>query len=249
MLFSQPRAFYRGTASMLAMVPLSSSIMFTAYGKMCHWLQLRGNRTRLSAHHFFAAGSFAGVCSALSYCPAELVKLRLQMQHIDAASTVRYSGTFDCFRHILRTEGIRGLYRGIGATLWRDIPATGAWYGGYEVARAYWSGGADKPSNLINVLSGARCINNFGVLFPTRYVSRDPITAVNCGIWSEAGSFGGVCYWLLGFPQDVAKTRIQRSPLPPTQRPSTLPPLSLLMTPPDFPVRLLFRDGIVQTST
>jgi solute carrier family 25 carnitine/acylcarnitine transporter 20/29 len=140
---------------MLAMVPLSSSIMFTAYGQMCYWLQLWGNHTHLPATHLFAAGSFAGLCSALSYCPAELIKLRLQMQHLDAASTVRYTGTLDCFRHTVRVEGIRGLYRGIGATLWRDIPATGAWYSGYELARTYLSGGADKPANIVNVASGS----------------------------------------------------------------------------------------------
>lgn len=46
--------------------------------------------------------------------PAELVKQRMQAGQHDALGAA--------LRHLWRTDGPRGLYRGLGATLLRDIP-------------------------------------------------------------------------------------------------------------------------------
>ena len=38
-------------------------------------------------------------------------------------------------RNIIRTEGARGLYRGLTATLLRECPGYGCFFGGYELTR------------------------------------------------------------------------------------------------------------------
>ena len=52
--------------------------------------------------------------------PFDSVKVRLQ-----ASQRGTYSGPADCFRHILRSEGIRGLYRGLSVPLVGGIVETG----------------------------------------------------------------------------------------------------------------------------
>jgi hypothetical protein len=34
----------------------------------------------------------------------------------------RYGTSLQCFRHLLHTEGLRGVTRGLGATMIREVP-------------------------------------------------------------------------------------------------------------------------------
>lgn len=60
------------------------------------------------------AGAFAGVCSTLANNPIDVIKTN--MQGLDAH---KFNGFSDCARHILREEGIRGFYKGVGPRLAR----------------------------------------------------------------------------------------------------------------------------------
>jgi solute carrier family 25 protein 39/40 len=64
--------------------------------------------------------------------PLELVRTRLQ-------STPTYPGTphtmqsvLDGIRSMVATDGARSLWRGLGPTLWRDVPFSGIYWAGYE---------------------------------------------------------------------------------------------------------------------
>jgi len=61
-------------------------------------------------------GGAAGIVGSLCTYPADLVKTTLQMQS-KGASAVLYTSTIDCFTKILKNQGPKGLYRGIGAQL------------------------------------------------------------------------------------------------------------------------------------
>jgi hypothetical protein len=63
--------------------------------------------------------------------------------------------------------------------MWREIPGNAVWFGGYE---------------------GAICL-----LIPRGGTKRDVHPAGH----AAAGAVGGMCYWLVPFPFDVAKSRIQ----------------------------------------
>ena len=47
-----------------------------------------------------------------------------------------FSGPWSLTREIIRTEGIQGLFRGLNATLVREMPGYFFFFGGYEVCRA-----------------------------------------------------------------------------------------------------------------
>lgn len=61
----------------------------------------------------FAMSSIGGAAGAATVYPIDLVKTRLQNQVTTIADEVLYKNSFDCFKKVLKFEGIRGLYRGI----------------------------------------------------------------------------------------------------------------------------------------
>ena len=58
----------------------------------------------------FALGGYAGSIGAFCVFPIDMVKTRMQNQ-INMKQKL-YNNSFDCFKKIVRSEGIRGLYRG-----------------------------------------------------------------------------------------------------------------------------------------
>jgi len=75
----------------------------------------------LSTGESFLGGLGAGLSSVLLTQPFDVVKTRLQ------AATVlqRYAGTADCFRQIVRDEGLATLYSGTAARCARVVPGSG----------------------------------------------------------------------------------------------------------------------------
>lgn len=65
-----------------------------------------------SLYSFFL-GSIAGCIGATVVYPIDLVKTRMQAQKHKAL----YNNSMDCFRKIIKAEGLKGLYSGLGAQL------------------------------------------------------------------------------------------------------------------------------------
>jgi solute carrier family 25 (mitochondrial aspartate/glutamate transporter), member 12/13 len=65
-----------------------------------------------SAHHF-GLGSIAGAFGAFMVYPIDLVKTRMQNQRSSRVGEKLYLNSMDCFRKVLRNEGVRGLYSGV----------------------------------------------------------------------------------------------------------------------------------------
>eukprot|EP01098_Paradermamoeba_levis_P009907 TRINITY_DN4148_c0_g1_i4.p1 TRINITY_DN4148_c0_g1~~TRINITY_DN4148_c0_g1_i4.p1 ORF type:complete len:255 (-),score=45.94 TRINITY_DN4148_c0_g1_i4:148-912(-) len=70
-----------------------------------------------------AAGVSAGCTEAVVIVPFELIKIRLQAKE----NAGLYKNTIDCLVKVVRTEGLRSLYTGLEATIWRHA----FWNGGY----------------------------------------------------------------------------------------------------------------------
>lgn len=110
------RGIYRGISSPMAGIGLVNAIVFGVYGNV----QKYSNDPNSLMTHFYA-GSIAGICQSFVCSPMELAKTRLQLsKQID--SGIKFSGPVHCLRHIFKTEGIRGTFKGLVATILRDIP-------------------------------------------------------------------------------------------------------------------------------
>ena len=67
-------------------------------------------------------GALAGLFSISITYPSDLVRRRLQLQGFDP-TVPRYNGIIDATKKIYKMEGVRGFYRGLGATYLKTAPA------------------------------------------------------------------------------------------------------------------------------
>jgi solute carrier family 25 aspartate/glutamate transporter 12/13 len=65
----------------------------------------------------FAIGSVAGAIGATVVYPIDLVKTRMQNQRSVVVGELMYKSSFDCFKKVIRNEGVKGLYSGLGPQL------------------------------------------------------------------------------------------------------------------------------------
>ncbi|KAJ2690593.1 mitochondrial aspartate-glutamate transporter agc1 [Coemansia spiralis] len=65
----------------------------------------------------FAVGAVAGGIGAAAVYPIDLVKTRIQNQRTAVVGEIMYKNSIDCFRKVIRNEGVLGLYRGLGPQL------------------------------------------------------------------------------------------------------------------------------------
>ncbi|KAK1150540.1 mitochondrial carnitine/acylcarnitine carrier protein-like [Acipenser oxyrinchus oxyrinchus] len=93
-------------------------------------------KERVSPVKNFFAGGVGGVCLILAGHPLDTIKVRLQIQPKAAPSqAVLYSGTIDCFRKTVAREGLRGLYKGMGAPLAGVTPMTAISFFGFGLGK------------------------------------------------------------------------------------------------------------------
>lgn len=107
------------------------------------------------------------------------------------------SSSMDVTRHILRKEGVTGLFRGLTATLARECPGNACFFGGYEFTRSVLMMENEKKADI-----GKRAVTNVSLVHA--HLARIGFLKT----WL-AGGMAGVCFWVVTFPVDVIKSRIQ----------------------------------------
>ena len=81
------------------------------------------------------AGSVAGIAAVSLTYPLDVVRARMALQQMGRANT-SYTGVGNALATIAQTEGIRGLYRGVSATLGGVAPYTGLKFAAYGQSKA-----------------------------------------------------------------------------------------------------------------
>ncbi|CAM9962653.1 unnamed protein product, partial [Phaeothamnion confervicola] len=113
-------AFYAGWAAHAARDAVGYAALFTAFTSL-------RQRTDLPMP---VCGAAAGVCFYLVALPADRVKVLMQTQ--DLAHPRRFAGAVACWRHVWRTEGLRGAYLGCTPALLKTVVGQGAALFAYE---------------------------------------------------------------------------------------------------------------------
>ncbi|MCO5572682.1 hypothetical protein L7F22_026440, partial [Adiantum nelumboides] len=157
-----------------------NAITFQAYA---HFLRaLSGtNEDPASYGKVAMAGFGAGFIQTGILTPVELLKIRLQLS---SSTTQSATGPLAMARSIVRTEGLRGLYRGLGITISRDAPAHALYFSSYEYMRERLHPGCRKSQQ------------------------ESPLTMLT------AGGIAGVASWVSCYPLDVVKSRLQAQGAP-----------------------------------
>ncbi|CAF1485329.1 unnamed protein product, partial [Adineta ricciae] len=184
------RGLYAGTLPSLLANTAENGILFMAYGQCQNFIAFLRNRPdndQLTTVDNMAAGSLAAAFSSVALCPTELVKCRIQtlkeMQTMNSLSMesqmTKKVSPIDITRDIIRKEGFRGLFRGLTTTLARECPGYGCFFGGYELSRSILIHENQKKGDIG---------------FIKTWIS---------------GGMAGICFWLIMFPIDAIKSRIQ----------------------------------------
>lgn len=93
------------------------------------------------------SGAMAGVASGVVTCPLDVIKTKLQAQGSfrrpqtlppDATSRVLYSGLLGTARTIVKEDGVRGLYRGLGPMLLGYLPTWAVYMAVYDGSREWF---------------------------------------------------------------------------------------------------------------
>jgi len=111
------RGLWRGLGPNLVGVFPSRAIYFGTYNTTKAQLLSRGYADSSLVHLLSAMAAGAAVSTAT--CPIWLVKTRMQLQTSDSPShtgQANYKNSFDCARRVYKEEGIRGFYKGLGAS-------------------------------------------------------------------------------------------------------------------------------------
>nr|XP_020649249.1 solute carrier family 25 member 47 [Pogona vitticeps] len=181
--------FYRGVSMTVVMASFISSISFGIYKNFLHnicKLRYGSGDSKPSKLDISFAGGATGAIRVLLISPAEIAKVRLQIQkephsasgpsHL-LTSKPKYQGAVHCLRMIVKEEGFGGLYKGSLALLCRDCHSTATYFLTYSLLCEWLTpAGKDRPDLWAVLLSGGSA---------------------------------GVVAWGVATPMDVIKSRMQ----------------------------------------
>ena len=81
---------------------------------------------------YLCSGMIAEAACCSVFVPVDVIKERLQVQSNTHSSTTHYKGSLDALRTIVRSEGLRGIYKGYIATLLSYGPFSAVYFLLYE---------------------------------------------------------------------------------------------------------------------
>ncbi|CAM9847145.1 unnamed protein product [Ascophyllum nodosum] len=215
-----PRGLYRGIDVSLVMAVPSTVLYYTMYDDILGRLDRAGVGSVLGP---MTAGAIARVLATMCMAPLELVRTRIQAQR--ATTTVEEEvigggregaragkrairsrlSDFPIFSiakevsTVVRKEGALALWRGVGTTMWRDVPFSMVYWLGYENLKAGLgcnrrSAGREGNANM----------EGTGQSLADQRGSADFLLRS-----FTAGAISGVVASLLTHPFDVVKTQQQ----------------------------------------
>ncbi|KAI9337023.1 mitochondrial carrier domain-containing protein [Zopfochytrium polystomum] len=173
------RGLWRGVAPALIMQIPATVIYYVGYEHFRDALNgwLSPSYAPLSP---LLAGSVARTIATSLVSPVELIKTRIQ----STSSVSTSSSAWLEVSAIIRSAGWRSLWKGVGPTLWRDVPFSGIYWIGYERLKVLFTDAVLQARRTDPTLSSAERLS----------------TSFLAG--SLAGSFAALCT----NPFDVAKT-------------------------------------------
>ncbi|KAI3772698.1 hypothetical protein L6452_03890 [Arctium lappa] len=131
---------YKGLGATLLGVGPSIAISFSVYESLrSYWKSQRPNDSTVLVS--LTCGSLSGIASSTATFPLDLVRRRKQLEGVGGRARVYNTGLVGTFRHIVRSEGFRGLYRGILPEFYKVVPGVGIVFMTYETLKKLLSEG------------------------------------------------------------------------------------------------------------
>ncbi|KAI8353349.1 mitochondrial carrier domain-containing protein [Blakeslea trispora] len=180
------RGYFKGLGPTLVGVIPARSINFYTYGNGKRILTEFNHNKETPLVHLTSA-AIAGIVTATATNPIWVVKTRLQLQGKQRI----YKNSLDCMKHILKNEGLKGIFRGMGASYLGVIESTIQWVI-YEDLKRKWAYSSNQSQN--QTIVGGKSIQAW---------------AGNIGAAATA-KLVAAC---IAYPHEVIRTRL-REPVP-----------------------------------
>ncbi|XP_043083847.1 mitochondrial glutamate carrier 1 [Puntigrus tetrazona] len=193
---------YRGAAVNLTLVTPEKAIKLAANDFFRFHLSKDGQKLTLLRE--MLAGCGAGTCQVIVTTPMEMLKIQLQdagriaaqrklmPQTVTPGGPVEVSPTaMQLTRQLLKEKGIAGLYKGLGATLLRDVPFSIIYFPLFANLNNLGKRGADGPAPFyVSFVSGC-------VAGSTAAVAVNPVDVIKTRLQSltrgsEEDTYSGV---------------------------------------------------------
>jgi solute carrier family 25 protein 39/40 len=82
------------------------------------------------------SGILARTCITSLTSPLELLRTNLQSTPLSPDNPHTLASVMSNIRSLVRSQGALSLWRGLGPTLWRDVPFSGLYWAGYETFKS-----------------------------------------------------------------------------------------------------------------
>lgn len=184
-------ALFKGLGPNLVGVIPARSINFFTYGFSKDLLINASPKQKEETWMHLVSGISAGIVTSTATNPIWLIKTRLQL---DRSNGKHFKNSWQCLKHVFRTEGIFGLYRGLTASYLGGVESTIQWVL-YEQMKMF----INKRSLQIH---GENPINK---------TTKDHIME-----WcARSGAAGAAkfCASLVTYPHEVVRTRLRQAPI------------------------------------
>ncbi|CCH43052.1 Calcium-binding mitochondrial carrier protein [Wickerhamomyces ciferrii] len=178
--------FYRGLTSPIIGAAAENACLFVTYNLTqdfikSHVLNIPKDQ-KLPLNYLIVAGGFSGIVASFILTPIELVKCKIQVEHVYSKED---STILKQIKKIYKQTGIKGFWFGQTGTLLRECGGTASWFGSYEFI----------SYNLKKLRSPSA---------PDKIESTIPELLIS-------GASAGIMYNLSLFPADTIKSKMQTS--------------------------------------
>lgn len=150
------RALWQGTQPTVFRLGLGAGLHFFFLETLKPLFEKHSSngQTRMSAAGAALTGGLSRAMAAVVSCPITVVKTRMEYVANSGSPVVhRYQGTFQALKSIAKSEGVAGLYRGLGPTVLSNAPFSALYYTFYTRLQSRLSPDR-KPSTAVNFVSG-----------------------------------------------------------------------------------------------
>ncbi|PSC70667.1 mitochondrial substrate carrier [Micractinium conductrix] len=121
-------ALYKGLIPTLVGIAPYAALNFASYDLLKRHVYDAGDRKQHPGANLLMGGAAGTVAATVCY-PLDTIRRRMQMKG------VMYSGQFNAFATIWRTEGVRGFYRGWAANSMKVVPQNAIRFVSYEALK------------------------------------------------------------------------------------------------------------------
>ncbi|KAM9571892.1 mitochondrial glutamate carrier 1-like isoform 1-T1 [Salvelinus alpinus] len=191
---------YRGSAVNLTLVTPEKAIKLAANDFFRQYLSKDGQKLTLVKE--MLAGCGAGTCQVIVTTPMEMLKIQLQdagrieaqrklMPETVVPGTVptKSPTAMQLTRELLKEKGIAGLYKGLGATLLRDVPFSIIYFPLFANLNTLGKRGAEGPAPFyVSFLAGCLAGSTAAVAVNPVDVIKTRIQSMNRGSTEETYS-------------------------------------------------------------